>query len=67
VQVRAPVARDARVQDLVVAALDDMDRVDLDVAEVANRGRGCLSAVAERRPLVEPLRAKPEPPGARRG
>jgi hypothetical protein len=37
-----------------------VDRIDLHVAEVPDRRGGRAGAVAERRALVEPLRAQPE-------
>jgi hypothetical protein len=49
----------------VVAALDDVDRVDLHVAEVLDRRARSLRAAAERRRLVEALRAQPDAPRAR--
>ncbi len=48
---------------MVVAALDDVDGVDLHIAEMFNGGGGRLRALAERRRRVEPLGAEPDPPG----
>ena len=62
-QVLAPVLRNARVQDLVMASLDDVDRVDLHVTEVLDGGAHRPRAIAERRGLIEPLRAQPDAPG----
>ena len=39
VQMLAPVRRDARLEDMVVAALDHVDRVDLHVAQVLHGER----------------------------
>ena len=66
VQVLAPVLGDAREEDVVVAALDDVDGVDLHVAQVLDRRARRLRPVAERRRLVEPLRAEPDAAGALR-
>jgi hypothetical protein len=60
VQVLAPVVRDACVEDLVVAALDHVNGVDLHVAEVLDRRRRGLWSAAERHGFVEPLRAQPD-------
>ena len=59
-QMVAPVSRDAREQDLVMAALHHIDGVDLHVAEMLDRGARRLGPVAERRCLVEPLGAQPD-------
>ena len=64
-QMLALVRRDARVEDVVMAALDHMDGVDLYVAEVLDRGAGRLGSVTERRGLVEPLGAQPDASGVR--
>ncbi len=64
VQVLAPVIGDPRVKDVVVAALDDMDRVDLHIAEVFHgRGRP-LRAGPEGRRFSEPLSVEPDLPRA---
>ena len=63
-QVRALVAGDARVEDVVVAALDHVDGVDLHVAQVLHGGARRLGPVAERRWRIEPLGAQPDAPGA---
>ena len=47
-QMLAAIARDARPQDVVMAALDHVDRVDLHIAEVLDRAAGRLGAIAER-------------------
>ena len=62
-QVRAPVFRDAGAQDMMMAALDDVDGVDLHIAEMLDRRRGRLRPVAKRRRRVEPLGAQPDAPG----
>ena len=63
-QVIALVCGNAGIQNMMVAALDDVDGVDLHVAEVLDGGLRRLRAVAERRARVEPLRAQPDAPGA---
>ena len=47
-------------------SVDDVDRVDLHVAQVLDRGVYGLRPVSERRGFVQPLRAQPEAPGLRR-
>jgi hypothetical protein len=59
----APIVRDPRVEDLVVAALDDVDGVDLHVAEVLDRGADRLRASAEWRGFIEALRTQPDATG----
>src|ERR1043165_424610 len=61
-QVLAAISGNARVEDLVVGALDHMDRIDLDVAEMLDRSARRPRPVAERCALVEPLRAPPAAP-----
>jgi hypothetical protein len=61
-QVVAPVFRNARLQDVVMATLDHVDRVDLHVAEMLDRRARGRGTVAERRVLVEPLRPQPDAP-----
>jgi hypothetical protein len=46
-----------------MTALDDVDGVDLDIAEMGDRIRHGLRPIAERRARVEPLRAQPDAPG----
>ena len=46
-----------------MAALDDVDGVDLHVAEVLDGGARRLGPVAERRARIEPLRAQPDAAG----
>jgi len=55
----------AREEDVMVAAFDHMDRVDLDIAEMLHRRRCCRRAVAEGRIAVKPLRPHPDPLGGR--
>src|ERR1700679_218681 len=50
----------------MVAALDDVDRVDLNIAEMLDSGAGRLRSVAKGRRGVETLRSKPEAPGVER-
>jgi hypothetical protein len=59
-QVLASISGDARVEDVVVTALDDVDGVDLHVAEVFHRGPRRLGPVAERRQGIESLGMKPD-------
>src|SRR5512141_614275 len=62
-QVAALVLGDAIPENMVVAALDDIDGVDLDIAEMGNHGGGGLRSRSERLGRVEPLRAQPDAPG----
>jgi hypothetical protein len=48
---------------VVVAAFDDVDGVDLDVAQMRHGGRGGLRASAERFRCVEALGMKPDAAG----
>ena len=48
-QMGALIARNARIENMMVGALDHMDGVDLDIAEMGDRGRDRRRAVAERR------------------
>ena len=57
-----PVGRDAGVEDVVVAPLDDVDRVDLQVAQVCDRGRRGLGTGAEGLGSVQALGMQPELP-----
>ncbi|BBO04284.1 hypothetical protein BwSH20_13370 [Bradyrhizobium ottawaense] len=50
-----------------MAALDDVDGVDLHIAEMSHRVRDGPSSVAERRALIQPLRMQPDLPGLCRG
>ena len=62
-QIGAAVVRDAGEQDVMVTALDDVDGVDLDIAEMRDRIGGRLRSVAEGRGVVEPLRVQPDAAG----
>ena len=62
-QIGAPVIGNAGPQDMVMAALDDVDGVDLDIAEMGDRIRHGLRPIAERRARVQPLGTQPEAPG----
>jgi hypothetical protein len=50
---------------MVVAALDDIDGIDLDIAEMANHGGGGVRSRSEGLSRIEPLRAQPDAPGLR--
>ena len=62
-QMLAPVSRNARIQDVVMAAFDHVDGVDLHIAQMLHRRARRRGPVAERRGPVEPLRAQPDAPG----
>ena len=62
-QIGAPIAGDPAPENMVVAALDDVDGVDLHIAEMFDGGGCRLRALAERRRRIEPLGAEPDPPG----
>ena len=62
-QVRAGVGRDTAIENVMMAALDDVDGVDLDVAEMGDHGRHRRRAVAEWRRRVQPLRPQPDMAG----
>jgi hypothetical protein len=47
----------------MVAALDHMDGVDLDIAEVCHRRRDRLRSLAERLSAIKPLGMQPDSPG----
>ncbi|HVX46215.1 MAG TPA: hypothetical protein VHC49_20150 [Mycobacteriales bacterium] len=64
-QIRPVVPRNAVPQDVMVAAFDDVNGVDLHVTEVLDRGQDRLRSGAERLLLVEPLGTKPDPAGRR--
>ena len=59
-EVSAPVARDARPQDVVVAAFDHIDRVNLHIAQMFHRCWYCLRSGPERCEFIETLGAKPD-------
>ena len=62
-QIGAAVVGNPVPQNMVVAALDHVDGVDLHIAEMLDRGGGRLRPLAERRGYVEPLGAQPDPAG----
>ncbi len=62
-QIRAPVGGDPAPQDMVMRAFDDIDGVDLDIAQMFHRGRCRLRPLAERHLAVEPLGTQPDAPG----
>src|SRR5258708_14774048 len=62
-QMVALVSRNARVEDLVMAAFDHMDGVDLHIAQVLHRGTRRLGSLAKRRGFVESLGAQPDASG----
>ena len=62
-EVGAAIGGDAAVEDVMVAALDHIDGVDLHIAEMLDRGRGRRRPLAERRRRIQPLRPQPDAPG----
>ncbi len=44
-----------------MAALDHVDGVDLDIAQVLHCGRGCLRAISEWARPIQPLGTEPDP------
>jgi hypothetical protein len=62
-QMLAPIRRDARVEDVVMAALDDEDGVNLQVAEVRHRCRSGLRTAAEGFGGVQALGMQPDSAG----
>src|SRR6266852_2236231 len=62
-QMVALVSGNARVEDLVMAAFDHIDSVDLHIAQMLHRGASRLGPVAKRRRFVEPLGAQPDASG----
>src|ERR1700754_2045289 len=63
VQVLAAIGGYAAPEDVVVAALDDIDRVDLDIAQMLDGGLRCARPGPERLGPVQPLGAEPDIPG----
>ena len=61
-QVIPAVSGNAAPQDVMMAAFNNVDRVDLEIAKMFNRRAGRVGTVAERLSLVEALRAKPDSP-----
>ena len=66
-QVAAAVGRDAGIEDVMMAALDHVDRVNLDVAEMFDRTPRRLRPGAERVGDIQRLGAEPGGPALRRG
>ena len=66
-EIGAAIGGDTAIEDVVVAALDHVDGVDLHIAEMRHRLGGGLRALAERRRRVQPLRAQPDAAGCRLG
>ena len=62
-QIRAPIIGNAIPEDVMMAALDHMNGVDLHITEMLDRGLRGLRAVAERRLGIEPLGAQPDRSG----
>ena len=62
-QMLAPICRDARVEDVVMAALDDVDGVNLQVAQVRDRCRRGLGTGAEGFVGVQALGVQPDSTG----
>ena len=62
-QIGAAIGGDAAIEDVMMAALDHVDGVDLHIAEMVDRRRHRLRPGAERRRRVEPLGAQPDSPG----
>ena len=62
-QVRAAIIGDAAEENVVMAALDHVDGVDLHIAEMLHRGGGGRRPLAERIRRVEPLGAQPDSAG----
>ncbi len=62
-QMRPLIVRDARIEDLVVAAFDDVDRIDLHVAQVLDSEACRLRPIAERGRGIEPLGVQPDASG----
>src|SRR5262249_55532289 len=66
-QMGALVGGNAREQDVMMAALDDIDRVDLHVTQVLHRSACGLRTVAEWHGGLKPLRPQPDASGASLG
>jgi hypothetical protein len=62
-QMLAPIRRNARVEDVVMAALNDVDGVNLQVAQVRHRRRRGLRAGAEGFGGVKALGMQPDSAG----
>ena len=62
-QIRAPIIGDAIPEDMMVAALDHVDGIDLHVAEMLDRSLGGLRAFAKRGFGIKPLSPQPDRSG----
>ena len=62
-QIGAAIGGDAVIENVMVAALDHVDRVDLHITEMLHRRRDRLRSGAKRLRRVEPLGAQPDSPG----
>ena len=62
-QVRAGITRDAAIENVMMAALDDVNGVDLHIAEMVHRRRHRLRSGPERLVRIEPLGVQPDSPG----
>ena len=62
-QIRAPIIGDAAIENVMMAALDHIDGVDLHIAEMIHGGGDRLRPVAERVRRIEPLGTQPDSPG----
>ena len=62
-QIRAAIFGDTVPQNMVVTALDDVDGIDLHVAEMFNRSRNRLRSRTKWRWGIESLGAQPDVPG----
>ena len=62
-EIGAAIGGDAAIEDVMVAALDHVDGVDLHIAEMGHRLGGRLRALAEWRRRVQPLRPQPDAAG----
>ena len=61
-QIGAAIVGDAGIEDMMMAALDHIDGVDLHIAEMGDGTGDGSRAGAERRLRIEPLGGDPEPP-----
>ena len=60
IEVLAPIIGNSRVQDVVMGSLDDMDGVDLHVAEVPHGGGSRRRAATEGRVAIQSLGVQPD-------
>ena len=63
VKVLAPIGRDARVEDVVVRALDHIDRIDLHISKMFDRETRRFRSFAEGGGRIEALRLDPDAAG----